>query len=221
MSFGRCETYSTAPPPTYYPPQSCGNNGLDFAVQSHEFTNQGVEFPDLQIDYFHTAPVLQTGTTAYTGITNEYPETPYSIYGGAPIKTPFTAVNHRGYFVPDTPGFHTFEVSQADDVVVLWLGEDALDGNYNGDNQQFAVGVGEGAGTYTTPFLFPGHYYPIRFLCVNGQGPVDCQFTMYGPAGNVIIGADTTTTGSYFVQYSCDGSYPPFDAFGQESETTV
>lgn len=55
---------------------------------------------------------------------------------------------------------------------------------------------------------------------MNGLGPVEFKLTVFGPDQKVII-SDTTEKQSHFVQFSCDGKSPKFDAFGQEKSTRV
>lgn len=173
-----------------------------------------MEFSNLNVPYFYTATPEQPGTTRHVGFTcSNNPADPCHIYQ-ATFPSPETlAVNHRAYFIPKVTGMHTIYSSNADDVYFLWLGENAKKG-YTKDNADCTASVGQPEKTCSA-FLLEGSWYPMRVLLVNGLGPTAFTFSVTGPEG--LIMSDTSDyQGTYFAQFSCDESHPPFLPFGHE-----
>lgn len=168
------------------------------------------------VDYFHTAKPEQEGKTKRAGFKCDDPEVPCSIYGGEKVIPKTIGVNHRGYFIPRLTGMHTISSKNADDIYLLWLGENAYNGKYTKENADCTASVGQPEKTCSA-WLFEGYWYPFRVLMVNGLGPTEFTLTISGPDGEVIMSDTQDYTDACFAQFSCDGSSPAFQPFGEET----
>lgn len=52
---------------------------------------------------------------------------------------------------------------------------------------------------------------------MNGLGPTSFVMKITGPDGRVIMSDSSDYEAASFAQFSCDGSSPPFQPFGQET----
>lgn len=140
----------------------------------------------------------------------------FSIYGSQPVSTNYFVLNHRGYVYAQQPGTYTFEASQVDDSVYIWVGPVAYSG-WNGPNANLFVTIGQGGtGSYSID-LTEGQYYALRIVFAQAQGPASFSLQVTAPDGSVFL-SDSSTASPYLVQYSCDGTTAPkYPAFGQET----
>ncbi|OBT66381.1 hypothetical protein VE03_04886 [Pseudogymnoascus sp. 23342-1-I1] len=211
------------PPKPLGPPQpdlSCGNQGLQYGIYSNtrpDGSNNlalGAGYPTFDPARFKTERLQYSGTTPSIGFGSSTP-----IYGNAPADPGYTTVNHRAYVFAQQSGVYTFRLPFVDDISLLWIGPKAYAGytRANADIVQTFVSGAQTAVTYTVTFE-EGKYYPIRVMWANGAGPGGLSFELKGPDGRVIIGADTTESSPFLVQYSCDETTAPrFPPFGSET----
>lgn len=200
-----------------HPPTTCDNIRLDYAIQKHNFGPLWEEEQDYvyPMTFFHTAPTSQSGTTKSVGFTNQDRDALISIYGGAPISTTQIAVNHRAYFVAPSTGVYTIIIEGSDDLTHLWLGPTAFNGNYNEKNADFTIDVSSAEGTHTVS-LNEGQWYPFRVIMVNVLAETLFGFKILGPDMEELL-SDKVREMPYFRSHSCDGVYPRFQAWGQET----
>lgn len=128
------------------------------------------------------------------------------------------AVNHRGYFVPPVDGVYTISSKGADELAVVWIGDNALDGRYTRDNKSFEQGYTQAVQTkvYKTEKLVAGTWYPFRVMGITAQGSSNLDITVVSPDGTVLISPTSTNT-PFFVQYNCDLPSSKFKDFGKET----
>ncbi|KAK6500071.1 hypothetical protein TWF481_010429 [Arthrobotrys musiformis] len=198
------------------PDLTCSNQGLEFAVYSHNYVNTDAPtYSNFDVAYFKTAPNVLNGTTTKLGIVDGT----NLIYGQSVPKMDYTAINHRGYIYARQSGSYTFNAPATDDITFVWVGASAYSGftRANANIEQGYISSGAPAKDYTVS-LTAGNYYPIRIIWGNGQQNAQFDFTVTAPDGEVIISRDTAVASPYLVSHSCDGTTAPaFAAFGQET----
>lgn len=206
------------------PNVACDNQGLQYAFNAHTFTNdyrppQSTDFPAMNVDFFKTAPPENgtPGVTNVIGFSNGDPSNQISIYGQPPMRTDFFAINHRGYLFARQSGEYTFYTPATDEITLFWIGGKAYSGfeRDNADIDQQYIGSGGIPITFKVT-LSVGQYYPIRILYANAQGYSALSFTVVAPDGTTIVSSNSDPS-PYLVQFSCDGTAPPFPPFGQET----
>jgi len=213
-----CECKSHPPiGPTTNPTSYNQLEGLEYAIQKHDFVHRGGEFEDFNVEFFKTAPPIQSGVTTCIGFRHYPVEVPISIYGRSPIRCDYIAINHRGYFIPPMTGEYVFSTFNVDDMVCLWLGDSAYNGKYTRANASLIHPLSKGVSTKKyRAVLTAGVHYPFRLILANAQGGASLWLTVTGPDGTVLLSKDVDS-GSYFIQHSLSGASPPFQPFGQET----
>ncbi|ODQ50619.1 hypothetical protein SAICODRAFT_46808, partial [Saitoella complicata NRRL Y-17804] len=201
------------------PDLTCGNQGLEFAIQEHRYENTDASYSAFNVEDFKTVQPWYTGTTTFLGFENGDTYS-YSLYGAPARNTDYIALNHRGYLFARQTGTYTFITPDSDDITIFWLGPQAFSG-YTRQNANILQPYNfEGADSHVTAQidLVEGQYYPFRILYGNGQGNAQFAFNVYAPDGSLIISRDTSKAASpYLVQFSCDGiTAPTYPAFGFE-----
>lgn len=104
--------------------------------------------------------------------------------------------------------------------MLAWIGPNALNGAYTRENAAIEHAFSRPA-VSTTVTLTAGQYYPFRVLAINAQGAVGFEMSVVGPSGEVIVSTVNLEPTPWFVQFSCDGSNPPFEPFGGEGVVVV
>jgi len=163
------------------------NHGTSYAIQPHNFVNeqkngQWAGYDSFDVEFFKTAPAVQSGTTTELGFSNADAGNQLSIYGGTRRRTDFITLNHSGYFVPQMTGPYTFTAPNCDDIVILWLGDVANNGQYKRDNAVLLQTFHTSPKSYT-PFLTVNQQYPVRVLMGNGQGGAVLDLKITDPTG--------------------------------------
>lgn len=120
------------------------------------------------------------------------------------------SLNHRGYFFAQLTGTYTFNLTNVDDVGMLWIGPNAYSG-WSRDNADIIDN-----NVYSVD-LQQGQYYPFRIAYGNTYSHLSYQLEITDPNGTDV--ADSAYGGEpYLVQYSCDGTTAPqYPAFGSET----
>lgn len=138
---------------------------------------------------------------------------PNELYGNN-VNINLATVIHQGFFLAPETGDYTFSFGQADDVVLLWLGQTAYSGwtRQNADVERTYLAAGGGQ-TQTTKTLQKGRYYPMRVAWADQGGGVGMSLTISAPDGTVLSSDD----GGYFRTKACDGSYGDFPLYGSSS----
>ncbi|KAH6653178.1 GLEYA domain-containing protein [Truncatella angustata] len=211
------------PSPT--PDLSCNNQGAEFAYYVSPFgVNRDGVYSQFDPTYFKSInPVVSGVAGSAGGISGSCPYTSsrFSFYGYTENCNNI-ALNYRGYLYAGQTGTFTFEVSSADDIVLVWAGAAAYSGwtraNALLDVTYPEIGAGSGnggsiVGTYATT---AGTYIPLRILFSQGDGPFGFNVKVTAPDGTVVLSASSSTS-DYLVTHSCDGtSAPAYASYGAE-----
>lgn len=146
------------------------------------------------------------GTTNYLSYSAVEGADPAPVYGSTEMFGPSNiTINHRGYLYAKETGNYTFSAPNVDDIVLLWVGQNAYN-NYTRDDatiDQDYIAKDQPAKTYTVD-LTQVTYTPIRLMFANAQGKGNYDFSIEAPDGSYIISPNTTESSPYLVQYSCD-----------------
>jgi hypothetical protein len=134
-----------------------------------------------------------------------------NLYGQA-VNINLASVIHQGFLLAPETGNYTFIFGQADDIVLVWLGENAFSGwtRANADIERTYIPP-PGDETQTTRHLEQGTYYPVRVAWGDKGGSTALSVKIVAPNGTELTGQD----GGYFRTEACDGSYGKFPAYGQ------
>ncbi|KAI0149121.1 GLEYA domain-containing protein [Pestalotiopsis sp. NC0098] len=212
------------PSPT--PDLSCSNQGAQFAYYVSPFgVNSDGSYSQFNPTYFKTQTTTVSGVAGSAGgISGSCPYTSstFSFYGYTENCNNI-ALNYRGYLYAGQTGAFTFQITSADDIVLVWAGATAHSGwtraNALLDVTYPELGAGSGGGgsiigTYTAT---AGEYIPIRILFSQGDGPFGFNVQVTAPDGTVVLSASSSTS-DYLVQYSCDGTTAPaYAPYGSET----
>lgn len=166
---------------------------------------------------------IKTETPVYQAVTTETGlvadgTSPISIYGSnMTFPATYFVLNHRGYIHAVAGGTYAFTSVNVDDIILVWIGEDAYAG-WTRDNADLVQVHSTNGGTrLVTRDLEEGEYYALRIVYANAQEAVLEDFSITAPNGTVVLGPGTGAS-PYIVQYSCDGvAAPPYPPFGQET----
>lgn len=189
--------------------------------------------------YWQVTPDYDSTTTEVGGISE--PAGSYvPIYGSAQdYPASYFVLNHRGYvgialieirnrmndfsltrllqIFAQVTGTYTFTTSNADDIVFLYLGQNAYKGYTRDNADATAVCCSYPGNTASaTIALVQGQYMPFRIVFGQQGGPVIFSLSVTAPDGTVILDSNTQNS-PFVVQYSCDGtSAPAFAPWAQE-----
>lgn len=198
----------------FYSFTDCGDNpstpGCLASDYSYPYSNE------------YSPEVFEHQTPDFTGVTGETGGvTDYDQYGNcdasgsltvfgtstSPYQTPDTGIQQRGYFIPQVAGIYTLTANNADEIVVVWIGQVA----YTYPNAALLAYWAEGTvtGTYTVSAAGVGVPVPIRIQWANAQGCANFDLTITDPNSNVILGSSTSPS-DIFVQFCTnDGTLAP------------
>lgn len=127
------------------------------------------------------------------------------------------AINHRSYFAPQSTGTYTFTAEEFDDAVFMWFGDDAFNGKYTKENAKINA-ILEQPGVHKFSIeLTAGTFHPMRILFVNAASRSVCRFSITGPDGSVIFDKTDRESTPFLVPFTCDGTHPSFQNFGEET----
>ncbi|KUI66791.1 hypothetical protein VM1G_02265 [Cytospora mali] len=212
------------PSPT--PDLSCSNQGVEFGYYSSPFgVNNDGAYTRFNPTYFKTVQPKVSGIAGSAGgiggsCANSY--STFSFYGNTEYCD-YIALNYRGYLYAGQSGTFTFDITAADDIVLVWVGSTAYSGwtraNALLDVTYPELGAGTGGGgTITGTYVATaGEYIPLRIVFSQGDGPFGFGIDITAPDGTVVLSADTTTS-DFLVTESCDGvSAPAYAPYGAES----
>lgn len=199
-------------------PSICGNKGIQFAYYANEPWDDNVV--NMEPKYYWDKKPDYNSTTTEVGGINEPAGQTVSIYGSTEaFSASYFVLNHRGYIFAQTTGTYTFATSNADDVVFLYVGQDAYSGYSASNADAKAVCCSSPANSASTTYtLAEGDYMPFRIVFGQQGGPVIFSFSITAPDGTVILDSSTQDS-DFIVQYSCDGTTAP--AFLDWGEETV
>lgn len=201
------------------PDISCNNQGIQWAIFNSFLSNDGIGFSAFNPTAFKQQTPLYSDVTSSIGGINIGGNAPFPIYGSIQTFGPsFFALNHRGYLFAPSTGLYTFTVTNPDDIVIIWEGENTYEG-YTRDNSKAVA---------TYPYtidqqrsyevkLVEGNYYPIRIIFGQGEGPAIFMALITAPDGTILMDSNSGYS-PYLVQFSCDGiAAPVYPAWGDES----
>ncbi|KAG9511889.1 hypothetical protein KCV07_g9856, partial [Aureobasidium melanogenum] len=214
--------FTPTPSPSNIPNTTCNNRGLAYAVYNNPYTNAySMTNPYASFDatYFQTAPVEYQNTTTRLGYSVGRGGSS-QVYGKGPVFSASNiTINHRGYLYAKESGNYTFSAPSVDDILLLWLGNNAYNtytrGNADLVQNYINPSQGSSATTYTA-YLTEGTYTPFRFIFANAQQEGVYALNVTAPDGSEIIDSSTTQQSPYLVQFSCDCSAPEFPPFGND-----
>ncbi|TIA26524.1 hypothetical protein D6C81_00676 [Aureobasidium pullulans] len=200
-------------------PSTCGNKGIQYAYyggsQYTEGDNVNAVYPE---HYANRNPTWAADTTKVGGIDiSSSNSQAISLYGSSTqVSSQYFILNHRGYIFAQVPGTYTFIISNPDDIVFLYLGDNAVSGWTRGNANAVASCCSNYPTRASTSYtLEAGDYLPFRIFFGQQGGPVRFAFSITAPDGTVILDNNTSES-DFVVQYSCDGtSAPAFAPFGQ------
>ncbi|THZ73529.1 hypothetical protein D6C84_09655 [Aureobasidium pullulans] len=209
------------------PATTCGNKGALAGLYSNTFSNlQGTtSYPAFKPESFKTKTPYAIQTASYMGEYN-YLNTAPTVYGKALTyaQASVLTLNHVFYlFAGHGTGYYSINLPQADDITLVWIGQNALSG-YTRANANMLQTYVQGTPTPVTLafFLSANTYTPIRVIFGNGAEVGNFQMNMYAPDGTQILGSNAgTNTGMMnpdIVQFPCDTTLGgKFAAFGKET----
>ena len=129
--------------------------------------------------------------------------------------------NFRGYIVPEVSGTYILQVSNVDDIVLFWYGDNAYSG-WTRDNANVDVAYNDVTATFgKVQFNFQltaGEYTPIRLMYANGGYGGSFRIQLLDPSSTVIFGPEVEDNENV-VQYGCSPAddAPAFPAYGAET----
>ncbi|KAK2590657.1 hypothetical protein QQS21_011657 [Conoideocrella luteorostrata] len=189
-------------------PPTCGQPGFEWAQWRGPPTWRTVRSPpftEFDPTSFQSLKPENGGLTNLLLINN-----PKNLYG-QPIDTNLASVIHQGFLLAPETGNYTFVFGQADDIALVWLGENAYTGwtRANADIERTYIPP-PGDETHTTRHLEQGAYYPVRVAWGDKGGSVAMSVKIIAPNGTELTGTD----GGYFRTEACDGSFGKFPPYG-------
>jgi hypothetical protein len=196
---------------------------VEFAYYANPFTGgSDAAYSSFNPAYLKsTTPVVSGTTGAAGGIGGgcDSPSATFSFYGYTEECSYFT-LHYRGYLFADQTGTFTFQISGADDLVLVWAGANAYS-HWTRSNALLDVTYQRleslpGGTLSRTYAAVAGEYIPMRIVFAQGGGPFGFNIAVTAPDGSVVLSAGSATN-KFLVQNSCDGtSAPPFAPLGQE-----
>ena len=186
------------------PTPTC-KTGIDRAVYNNPFKNDlSSTYESFDPDYFKSAKPKQVDVVDEIYISTLRGDTTYEDAGA----------EYRAFLFACQNGTYTFTSPYSDDITILWFGEKAYKGwtRDNADIIQFYYGNNNAQSVKRD--IVAGTYYPIRVMWGNTGGAADLELKIFAPDGRQLLGTDGT---SYLTTDACDGSYPPYEAFGEET----
>lgn len=201
------------------PPSDCGNKGYSFAYYGNE--PYGNDVGNMDATYTkQLTPTYNSTTNLGIGIYgSEWASV--SLYGSSQTYSDnYFYLSHKGYFYAQVTGNYNFTIKDANDVAYVWMGENAFTGWTGGPNGGNYVAKArccwppENTNT-TTYYLEAQTYVPFRIVLGQQDGSTSLGLTITAPDGTVIL--ETGKESDYVVQYSCDGTAPPFPDWGDET----
>ncbi|KJK89367.1 hypothetical protein H633G_06736 [Metarhizium anisopliae BRIP 53284] len=190
-------------------PPTCGQPGFDWAEWRGPLSWNSVKSPPFT-EYDPT--VFKYQRPEHGGRTNTLLiDNPGYLYGQA-MDINLSSVIHQGFLLAPETGNYTFIFGQADDIVLVWLGENAFRGwtRANADIERTYIPP-PGDETRTTRHLEQGMYYPIRVAWGDKGGNTAMSVRIMAPNGTELTGQK----GGYFRTEACDGSYDKFPPYGR------
>lgn len=207
------------------PATTCGNKGAAAGFYVNPVTGQqGVsQYPAFKPEVLKTVtPSAQATGISYIGEYSDDKNTA-NVYGQVQsVKASESlALNHVFYlFAGHGTGYYYINLPQADDVTLLWVGPNALNG-YTRANSQLIQTWSAPAPATLGFFLTANTYTPIRLWFANGGGVGGFQFTVTAPDGGLILQTTPNQNAGFMnpdiVMNPCDGTKgSKFPAFGSE-----
>ncbi|KAG5949751.1 hypothetical protein E4U60_000036 [Claviceps pazoutovae] len=189
-------------------PPTCGQPGFEWAQWRGPRTWRTVKSPPFA-EYDPTSFASQK--PEHDGRTNSLLINDRRNLYGQSLSTNQAAVIHQGFLLAPETGNYTFTFGQADDIALVWLGQNAFSGwtRANADIERTYIPP-PGDETQTVRLLEKGTYYPVRIAWGDKGGNVAMSVKITAPNGTELTGQD----GGYFRTEACDGSYGKFPAYG-------
>ncbi|THW36247.1 hypothetical protein D6D21_08791 [Aureobasidium pullulans] len=201
------------------PSSDCNNKGYLFAYYGNE--PYGNDVANMDATYTkQMTPTYNSTTNQGVGIYgSEWSSV--SLYGSSQAYSDnYFYLSHKGYFFAQVTGYYNFTIKDADDIAYVWMGDAAYSGWTGGPNGGNYVAKArccwppENTNT-TTYWMEAETYVPFRIVLGQQDGSTSLGLTITAPDGTVIL--QTGKESDYVVQYSCDGSAPPFPDWGYET----
>ncbi|KHN99618.1 GLEYA domain-containing protein [Metarhizium album ARSEF 1941] len=189
-------------------PPTCGQGGFDWAEWRGPLSWSSVKSPPFAE---YDPAVFKSQKPEHDGRTNALLiDNPKDLYGQA-IDINLASVIHQGFLLAPESGNYTFIFGQADDIVLVWLGNNAFRGwtRANADIERTYIPP-PGDETHTTRHLEQGTYYPVRVAWGDKGGNTAMSVKIIAPNGTELTGQDN----GYFRTEACDGSYDKFPPYG-------
>ncbi|THY24045.1 hypothetical protein D6D01_05731 [Aureobasidium pullulans] len=201
------------------PSSDCNNKSYLFAYYGNE--PYGNDVANMDATYTkQMTPTYNSTTNQGVGIYgSEWSSV--SLYGSSQMYSDnYFYLSHKGYFFAQVTGYYNFTIKDADDIAYVWMGDAAYSGWTGGPNGGNYVAKArccwppENTNT-TTYWMEAETYVPFRIVLGQQDGSTSLGLTITAPDGTVIL--QTGKESDYVVQYSCDGSAPPFPDWGYET----
>ncbi|TIA11186.1 hypothetical protein D6C80_07653 [Aureobasidium pullulans] len=201
------------------PSSDCNNKGYLFAYYGNE--PYGNEVANMDATYTkQMTPTYNSTTNQGVGIYgSEWSSV--SLYGSSQMYSDnYFYLSHKGYFFAQVTGYYNFTIKDADDIAYVWMGDAAYSGWTGGPSGGNYVAKArccwppENTNT-TTYWMEAETYVPFRIVLGQQDGSTSLGLTITAPDGTVIL--QTGKESDYVVQYSCDGTAPPFPDWGYET----
>ncbi|THV94055.1 hypothetical protein D6D27_04023 [Aureobasidium pullulans] len=201
------------------PSSDCNNKGYLFAYYGNE--PYGNDVANMDATYTkQMTPTYNSTTNQGVGIYgSEWSSV--SLYGSSQMYSDnYFYLSHKGYFFAQVTGYYNFTIKDADDIAYVWMGDAAYSGWTGGPSGGNYVAKArccwppENTNT-TTYWMEAETYVPFRIVLGQQDGSTSVGLTITAPDGTVIL--QTGKESDYVVQYSCDGSAPPFPDWGYET----
>ncbi|THW98725.1 hypothetical protein D6D13_10518 [Aureobasidium pullulans] len=201
------------------PSSDCNNKGYLFAYYGNE--PYGNDVANMDATYTkQMTPTYNSTTNQGVGIYgSEWSSV--SLYGSSQMYSDnYFYLSHKGYFFAQVTGYYNFTIKDADDIAYVWMGDAAYSGWTGGPSGGNYVAKArccwppENTNT-TTYWMEAETYVPFRIVLGQQDGSTSLGLTITAPDGTVIL--QTGKESDYVVQYSCDGSAPPFPDWGYET----
>ncbi|THW85563.1 hypothetical protein D6D15_07975 [Aureobasidium pullulans] len=201
------------------PSSDCNNKGYLFAYYGNE--PYGNDVANMDATYTkQMTPTYNSTTNQGVGIYgSEWSSV--SLYGSSQAYSDnYFYLSHKGYFFAQVTGYYNFTIKDADDIAYVWMGDAAYSGWTGGPSGGNYVAKArccwppENTNT-TTYWMEAETYVPFRIVLGQQDGSTSLGLTITAPDGTVIL--QTGKESDYVVQYSCDGTAPPFPDWGYET----